>query len=48
MELFVSKGVEDLIRGEVLCDPVGVVGLIKDCLVVCVGDVVFELDCVWI
>ena len=36
---------EDLTRGG-LCDPVGVVDLVKDCLVVCVGDVVFELVCV--
>ena len=38
---------EDLTRGG-LCDPVGVVGLVKDCLVVCVGDVALELVCVWV
>ena len=40
VELFVSTGVEDLTRGG-LCDPVGVVDLVKVCLVVCVGDMVF-------
>ena len=38
---------DDLTRGG-LCDPVGVVDLVKDCLVVCVGVVVFELDSVWV
>ena len=41
MELFISTGVEDLTRGG-LCDPIGVIGWVKDCLVVCVGDTVFE------
>lgn len=47
VELSVSTGVEDLIRGG-FCDPIGVIGSVEDCLVVCVGDTVFELDCVWV
>ena len=47
---WLSTGVEDLTRGGV-CDPIGVIGWAKDCLVVCVGDTVFEFGCdrvVWI
>ena len=41
VELFVSTGVEDLTRGD-LCDPVGVVDLVEDFPVVCMGDVVLN------
>ena len=51
VQLFISTtGVEDLTRGG-LCDPIWVIGWVKDCQVVCVGDIVFEFGCdrmVWI
>ena len=50
VELFISIGVEDLTRGG-LCNPIGIIGWVKDCLVVCVGETDFEFGCdrvVWI